>query len=401
MVIFLSFMNLFRNYRRTLAILLTIALGTGVLFSFKGFIHGVLNQYRDKTIHAHYGHGQINTKNYREMVYNDPWNHWIENYDEIQTYLASQDCVEHVFPRNNFPALLKKGNVTVSGYGHGIEAEKEALFFNMLNVEKGEALTTQQDGIILGKGLAKALDAKPGETLTLLVNATDGTLSKADFIVTGIFHTGSLEFDNRIFQIQQPQAQSLLKTTKLELISLGLKSHNDWDAFAKAFEEHFPQLEATSFAELDKVYYQHSVNWLNAQFKVIQVIILSIVLLGIFNSISTSILERKQEIGNFRANGESVFDIMKLIILEGSFLGILGSCLGISLSFFVMTMFLDKGILMPPGPGLTRPFYISFLFEWPMVYSTFALSTCAAIIASALAGIRVARMPIAKALRSF
>ena len=65
-----------------------------------------------------------------------------------------------------------------------------------------------------------------------------------------------------------------------------------------------------------------------------------------------------------------------------------------------MVTTLNNGILMPPGPGLTRPFYISFEFEWQMVYTSLALSVIAALVASLLAGIRVAKMPIAKALRA-
>lgn len=400
-MIFLSFMNLFRNSRRTLAILLTIALGTGVLFSFKGFIHGVLNQYRENTIHSHYGHGQIHTKNYRGTVYAEPWQHWISNWKEIESFLIRQDSVEHIFPRVNFSALLKKGNVTVSGQGQGIVAEKEAVFFSSLNIEKGEALSNQKDGILLGLGLAKALNVNPGEVVTLLVNSVDGTSNKAEFVVTGIFHTGSLDFDSRVFRIQLAQAQMLLKTLNVESISIGLNSYSNWEIFASLLEKEFSDLESASFAELDKVYYQHSVDWLNAQFYVIQFIILSIVLLGIFNSVSAAILERKQEIGNFRANGESVCNVMKLIVLEGTFLGILGSCLGIVITYVVVKLFLDNQFLMPPGPGLTRSFSISFQFEWQMVYSSIGLSVAATMIASSLAGIRVAKMPIAKALRAF
>lgn len=401
MVFFLSFMNLFRNSRRTIAILLTVALGTGVLFSFKGFIHGVLNQYRESTIHAHYGHGQISTKGYRETVFTEPWKHWISDKEHIEKFLSAQEGVEYIFPRVNFPALLKKNNVTVSGYGHGIVAEKEAAFFHRLNIESGQTLTNQKKGILLGKGLAKALDVQPGDHLKILVTAIDGTIREADLIVTGIFHTGSLDFDSRIFRIQLEQAQDLLKTTNIEHISLGIKDYMQWPLLAAAIEKAFPQLEAASFAELDKVYYQHSVDWLHAQFHVIQIIILSIVLLGIFNSISAAILERKQEIGNFRANGESVADIMKLISLEGTFLGILGSIIGIGFAYILVMGFLNQQILMPPGPGLTRPFYIAFKFEWSMVFTTLGLSTLAAILASLLSGIRVAKMPIAKALRAY
>lgn len=398
-MLFLSFMNLFRNRRRTLAILLTIALGTGVLFSFKGFIFGVLNQYRDNTIHALYGHGQLNTKHYRENVYAEPWKHWIANQSELQDYLLKQKAVEFIFPRINFPALLKNGKKTVSAYGQGIEAKKEAYFFYNLNVESGQTLTDQPDGILLGIGLANALDVKPGDQIEIIVNTVEGDISQGKVIVTGIFNTGSLDFDNRLFRIQLVQTQSLLKTDQVELISIGLKNHAKWDALAARIEKAFPALEATSFAVLDKVYYQHSVDWLNAQFHVIQIIILSIVLLGIFNSISASILERKQEIGSFRANGESIGDIMRLITAEGCFLGILGGCLGIGLAFFTLQL-LNNHILMPPGPGLTKAFYVSFQFEWNMVYTTLGLTTLAALAASALAGIKVAKMPIAKALRS-
>jgi len=393
-------MNLFRNFRRTLAILLTVALGTGVLFSFKGFIHGVLNQYKESTIHAHYGHGQINTKNYRENIYAEPWKHWINNFSEINHYLTQQSEVVSIFPRVSLPALLKSGNTAISGAGQGIDATKESHFFHGLRIASGEPLTNQENGILLGIGLAKALGVKPNDSLTLLATSVDGAISEATFIVAGISETGSLDFDNRMFRVQLQAAQSLLKTDNVESIALGLKSDKEWNHFAQAFESHFPQLETTSFAVLDKVYYQHSVDWLHAQFKVIQLIILSIVLLGIFNSVSASVLERKQEIGNFRANGESVFDVMRLITFEGVFLGFLGGIIGITLTYIVMITFLNNGILMPPGPGLTRPFYISFEFEWHMVYVSLGLSTLAAFVASFFAGLRVANMPIAKALRS-
>lgn len=399
-MIFLAFKNLFRHRRRTFAILLAIALGTGVLFSFQGFINGVLKQYRKNTIHALYGHGQINLKDYRETVYVKPWEHWIQNSGEIEKYLADQTVVEHLFPRINFHALLKKDNITISGSGQGIEAKDEANFFYGLNIDEGKPLVDQPDGIVLGIGLAKALNAHVGDKITLIVNSVNGQINQAELSVVGIFNTGSVDFDSRIFRLQLKQTQNLLDTSSVELIALGLDDDADWDVFAKALEKQFPDLEATSFAILDKIYYQHSVDWLNAQFKIIQMIILSIVLLGIFNSISSAILERKQEIGNFRANGESVSDIMRLITLEGSFVGIIGSCLGIGLTYFVLKTFLENQVMLPPGPGMTRPFYITFHFNWVMVFTTLTLSTVTAVLASVLAGIKVARMPISEALRS-
>lgn len=401
MWLFLPFRNLFRNIRRTVAVLVTIGLGAGALLAFDGFIQGVLTQYRDDTIHAHYGNGQINTKGYRESVFSNPIKHWIDNGDELEEFLYEIDGVEHVFPRASFSAILKKGKITVAAAGQGIKADREADFFQSLNVEEGEMLHDGTQGILLGRGLAKSLDVKPGDTVTVVATSMKGLMKNDDFTVSGIFHTGLQDFDSRNFRIELGDAQRLLKTSKIELVSLGLRDLSDWENVAAKVNEVYPKLEAVPFDVLDEIYYKHSVSWLNAQFHIVQIIILSIVLFGIFNSISAAILERKQEIGNLRANGESVFQVMRLIMVEGVMLAIFGSCLGMGVAYSFLTTFIHEGILMPPGPGMTRQFYAHFSFEWPMVVSTLMLGVTSSTIASFLAGVRVARMPIAKLLRAY
>ncbi len=400
MLVGLAFRNLFRNVRRTIAVLLTIGLGAGALFCFQGFIHGVLTDYKESTIHSQYGNGQINTKGYRDVVHKEPWSQWVGNWSELESFLLQQEGVEYVFPRLSLNGMLVKGKVSMAGHGLGIRAEKEAEFFNNLRIEEGVFLSNQENGIMLGKGLAKSLNIDPGDRVTLYTKAINGKIKKGKLTVTGIFSTGNMEFDNRVFRVQLEKAQQLLSTKAIETLSLGLRDHENWSHIAQSVETTFPQLEAASFDELDKVYYQNSVDWLKAQFHVVQVIILSIVLLGIFNTISASILERKQEIGNLRANGESRLDVLKLILCEAAFLGALGSALGLAITYVISKGLFENEILMPPGPGSTRPFFLIFSFTWAMVFSTMAMSLISAILASLLAGFKIAKMPIAKALRS-
>lgn len=396
----LSFRNLFRNIRRTIAILMTVGLGTGALFSFQGFINGALTNYKESTIHSHYGDGQVNTKGYRETVYDKPWEHWVSNWTEIAAFLTNNPAVKNVFPRVSVAGMLIHGDASVTGMGQGVDAEKEADFFDQLNVEEGKLLTTEPDGILLGKGLANALNVHPGDKITLYTKATDGGIAKGKFTVTGIFHTGRSEVDNRVFRLQLDKAQKLLRTDDVESIAIGLDDHEHWDEVSSQLAAAFPDLEVPAFNELDKIYYQNSVDWLKTQFYIVQIIILSIVLLGIFNTVSTSILERKQEIGNLRANGDSVGDVMKLILSEGAILGLIGSLVGVGLTQFIANSFLHEKILMPPGPGSTRAFYLSFNFSVDMAAKTVGLSALSAIAASFLAGMKVARMPIAKLLRN-
>ncbi|MDN3504849.1 MAG: ABC transporter permease [Rhabdochlamydiaceae bacterium] len=396
----LAFRNLFRNFRRTFAILLTVGLGAAALFSFQGFIKGVLGDYKETVIHAHNGHGQISMKGYRESVYEKPWEHWIDDPENLTQYLEDEEIVEHVFPRVSFEALLKHDKVSIAGHGEGVEAIKEAGFFHALNVDQGKQITTEEDGILLGKGLAKALHADIGDTVEILTRNVRGGAGKGKFVVTGIFNTGMVDFDGRMFRIQLAAAQSMLRTNSVENVAVALKDESNWTPLVEKLKHRFPQMETADYALIDKVYYQNSVDWLHSQYHIVQIIILSMVLLGIFNTISTSVLERKQEIGNLRANGESMFSVVRLIVFEGAFMGVIGCVAGIALSYIVFSFCLGDGILMPPGPGSTLPAYAQFEFTWKMVGLTSGLSIISSIVASTFAGMKVARMPIATALRS-
>ncbi len=400
MLIVVALRNLLRNPRRTFAVLLTVAIGVGSIFLFHGFNTGIMNQYRANAIHARYGHGQLNTDGYREKVYEKPWEHWIKDAKTVAEAVGEIEGVEQVFPRVEFFALLTNGRVTVSGRGQGIDGPEEAKFFYTLNVEQGETLSDQKDGILLGRGLARALDVKPGDRVTVLGNTIDGSINGLDLIVTGYFHTGSREMDDVMFRVQLDQAQQLLDTERVETMALGLRHLEDWDSVAAAVEKKFPDLEPVPFAVLDKIYYQNSVDWLKQQFAVIQLIILTIVLLGILNTVATAILDRKQEIGNLRANGESFGDVMKLLAWEGLALGVLGSLLGLLLTVALVYIGLRNGILMPPAPGLTRQFVVFIELQAPMAGVTFLMGLATASVGTMLAGWRVARMPIGQSLRS-
>ena len=400
MLFLLSLRNLLRNPRRTMTVLVTVAVGTASLFIFHGFNTGIMNQYRDNMIHGLYGHGQLNTRGYRESVFEKPWEHWITNYSELEPKLLGIPGVKHLFPRMQLFALLSNGQITISGRGQGVDSVKESTFFDTMNVVEGKMLSDEVDGILLGIGLARALAVKVGDRVTVLANTVRGSINGLDLIVTGIFHTGMRELDNALFRVPIAQAKLLLDTERIESISIGLHSNDAWPGFAAAVSQIAPELETVPFAELDKVYYQNSVDWLQAQFNVIQGIILTIVLLGIFNTIATSILERKQEIGNLRANGESFLEVLMLLTGEGLALGLLGTLLGLGVALLLNFTVLANGILMPPAPGLTRQFHIMIELQASMAFRTVVMGLVTAAIGTLIAGWKAARMPIGDALRS-
>lgn len=396
----LSARNLFRNPRRSLLVVLTVAAGTGSLFLFDGFNTGILNQYREGTIHSRFGYGQINTAGYREQVFEKPWEHWIEDPQPLLDKLKATPGVEYVFPRIDFFALVTRGGISLSGRGQGVRGPEEAKFFNKLRIVEGTMLSDQPDGILLGYGLARSLGARPGDLVTVLANTIYGSINGADLNVVGIFQTGTKDYDDLGFRIPLTVAQTLLDTQRVESIALGLRGQEDWDPVVRAVAPAGSGLEATPFAVLDKVFYQNAVDWLRSQYRIIRFIIFFIVILGIFSTVSASVLERKQEVGNLRANGESRLEVLSLFLAEGTFLGVAGASLGIVLMVILNNTLLAGGFMMPPSPGLTRTFLVFVELQPSGALETFLMGSVCALIGTAIAAVKVVRLPIGEALRA-
>ncbi len=398
MILKFSLRNIWRQRSRAIAVLATVSLGIAALMIYHGFNAGIMNQYRENTIRARYGHGQVNTKGYREEIWDKPWERWIDPASPFVNDLRNRPQIQYVFPRISFYALLNNGEKTLSGAGEGVDGKIESGFFTTLNVIKGKTLSTEEDGIILGKGLADALKLNVGDRVTVLANTHAGSLNAVDVYVTGIFFAGMKSFDDTFFRIQLSKAQELLDTTQVETIALGLKKLEDWPEV-----EHWvnsqPAFEATAFNVLDKVYYQNSVDFLQAQFSFIFLVIVVIVILGIFNTVSTIILERKGEIGNLRANGDSHKEVMGLLLTESLILGLMGATLGVVFSYLCNVTLLANGIDMPPGPGITRQFTTFVELQLSFIPVCFLIGILSSILGTFMAARRVLKMPITELLR--
>lgn len=398
-LLFLAWRNLFRNPRRTLASLLTVGLGSGGLLIYQGFNTGIMNQYRENTIRGYYGYGQVFPKEYYGQVREKPWEVWIENWTQVDQSLKSVPHVLDSFPRISFHAFLVKGGVNLSGQGQGILPERENSFFTEMNFIEGRNLESENE-VILGKGLAHSLNAKPGDTLTVLSQTVYGQLNGVDVQVAGIFHMGQKSIDDTFFRVHLNTAQSLLDTDKVESFSLSTQGVQFWDPIEKSILEKNPQLEPIRFEILDKVYYQNSADFLAAQFAFIRSIILIIVALGIFNTITVGLLERSGEVGALRANGESRSRLLKVLCAENALIGLLGGLLGIIIAVVIDKTLLTKGIPMPPGPGITRQ-YMIFLEMQPEHFAQALILPAVAAVVSGLFPIRkLLKKSIPELLRS-
>lgn len=395
----IAWRNLFRNPRRTGASLCTVALGAAGLLIYQGFNTGVMNQYRESVIRGYYGHGQVYPENYFGKVHEQAWKLWFEDAEKIEAQIRKSSAVVDVFPRVSFFSFIVKGGITLGGKGEGIIPERENKFFTEMNFLSGHDLQAA-DQIILGVGLAESVNAKVGDTVTVLTQTVNGQLNGADLTVAGIFNTGKKVVDDSFYRVDLKQAQQLLDTTRVEMFALSTKGVDSWSQVQSDILAANSKIEPVPFEILDKNYYQNSVDFLNAQFSFIRSIILVIVAMGIFNVISVGLLERAGEMGALRANGEKRQRLFKILVLENSLLGFLGGFLGICLAVLLDKTLMANGIPMPPAPGITRRYMVLLEIVPSHYVQALLLPMLATVLASIWPTMKLLKKSIPELLRS-
>jgi len=410
----LAIRNVFRNKTRTLITLAAIAFGSVSIIIAGGFFEDTFMQMREAVIHSHLGHIQIYQKGYNDHGSSAPFDYLIEEPDGIINKIDALDHVKLVTPRISFSGMISTGDNTVSVFCQGVNPEGELILNKIetikdadtgLAIQEGVNLTKDdQFDVILGRGLAKNLGAKPGDSLVLLTNTVGGSLNAFDMKVKGIFFTASKEFDDRTLRLPIEMAQKLIRTDGIQtLVVLLDKTENTLqvkEEILKIIDSMDMELEIRIWSQLAD-FYSKTVQLYGRQFFILKLIITIIVILSIFNTINMAIWERTREIGTILAMGYKKMDIMKLFLAEGLLLGVLGGIAGIVLGTMLAWIISFFGIPMPPPPGATVGWTASIKVVPDLLVSSMIISVFASVLSSFYPAFKASNLIITDALRHY
>jgi putative ABC transport system permease protein len=369
---------------------------------------------REAVIHSHLGHIQVYKKGYLEKGSARPFDYMIESPDEIKKLISFIEHVKLITPRIAFSGLMSTGENTVSVIGQGVDPEGEIAISiaetlegstSIVTIEAGENLS-QSDmyDVILGKGLAKAMGSKVGDFIILVSNTIGGALNAMDMKVKGIFFTASKEFDDRAVRMPITVAQTLLRTDEVQTLVVLLDKTENTDLvktqLLHLFKDKQLNLELKPWYEMAD-FYNKTVELYGRQFLVFKLIIAVIVVLSIFNTINMSIWERTREIGTIMALGSRRREVLKLFLLEGLVLGILGGLIGIIVGVGLAQLISFIGIPMPPPPGGTFHWVAHIRVVPELLFSSFSIALISSLVSSFYPAFKASRLIIADALRHF
>lgn len=397
----LALRNIFRQKLHTAMTLAAIMGGVAGLTVAGGWINDIFVQLSEALIHSQSGHLQIHKAGFFFAGSHAPEKYLISSPEAVKRRVANEKEVSMVMARLNFSGLLNNGRTDLPIIGEGIEAKQEAALGSSISITQGRQLSDSDTfGILIGHGVAQALNLKPGSHVTLLVNTLEGALNSMEFEVTGVFQSFSKDYDARAIRIPLAAAQELLGTESVNAIVVLLQQTYDTDrvAFSLSEELRGSGLEVKTWVELND-FYEKTVELYKGQFGVLQLIILVMVLLSVANSVNMSIFNRIGEFGTMMALGNRSGQVFRLIIVENVLLGLIGSALGLGLGIALAAIISAVGIEMPPPPNANVGYNAQILVVPSVLLISCSIGIFATVAAAILPARHVSHVQIAEALR--
>lgn len=242
-----------------------------------------------------------------------------------------------------------------------------------------EDLNVNPGGIIIGAELARKMSLKKGRNVTLA--APNGQVRS--FKIIGIFRTGRAGYDETQAFVTLKRAQALLdRANRINNIIIKLDDPNEARRIAEDIET--------------RIGYK-SVSWQEASEDILSTLIIRNVIMytvvsavlivaafGIYNVISTVVMEKQRDIAILKSMGFHADDIKTIFLTQGVLLGIAGNLAGLPLGMALMYALMQ--VHFRP-PGSLEDVAMPIDWSWPQ----FAIAAAFALLASIFAALLPAR----------
>jgi len=407
----LALRNLLRQRRRTALTLMVVVAGFLSLSLAGGFMAQTFQGLSDAAIRGGLGHLQVMPPGAMEGDEAQSLEKALPEGEVLAAQLRKDPAVAEVLPRIQFMGLLSSGAKSVAFLGTAVDPILEPRHMTSTESLQGGAKAPGGEGsrwlspdpahreVILGIGLAKALGASVGSSLTLMSTTKEGALNALDVEVVGLQDLGLRELNDRFLTVSLATADLLLDAAQSRSrLSVILRRPQDTEAEQARIQALLPGTSVKPWFELASFYRQVKLLYF-AIFGFMGLVLFLVVLLATANTLLMSVMERVREFGVLRAMGLQPRQLLALLQWEGAFLGLLGSVLGLTVTLLLRAGLNALHLQMPAPPGTSHGYELNIHLV-PTVYAAVALGLQATLQVSAFfPGLKAARLRIVEALR--
>jgi lipoprotein-releasing system permease protein len=312
----------------------------------------------------------------------------VANWPAVVVTLSRQPAVAEVSPMVSGAALAQRGEATRAVAITGVQIERYDRIVGLSQKLVAGVLRLAPGDAIVGQTLAADLGVRLGDRITLSTGTRTDTVR-----LTGLVDMGVKDLNRRLVIVPLRSAQSLLDLAG-GVTQIDMTLRDVWAAqgLAQSLARQLPY-KVESWQETNA----QLVSALNAQgisTALIRFVVMIVVVLGIASVLVVSVVQKQREIGILRAMGATRGQILRVFLLQGALVGVLGSVLGVGLAYAMIWAFTHA---VKGADGL--PLFAITLSP-KMALQISALALVAGVLAALAPARRAARMDPAQAIRS-
>lgn len=258
----------------------------------------------------------------------------IHNAIPIMKLLAENSAVKGVTPQVQAQAFYLAGSTQLNGMLLGVDVIAESSLYNLSDyIIEGStnSLVTNENGILLGRGVAKKLSLAVGDIIQ--IGTVNGDIYPLKIV--GFYQSGLAEVDNIQSYVNLKTAQRILGESKNYITDINLKLVNMEDAPSMA-------ADLSNMYDLTAVDIQTA----NAQFDTgssirnlisyaVSITLLIVAGFGIYNILNMLIYEKMNDIAILKATGFSGKDVKHIFLSQAMIIGLIGGIIGLILGYFM------------------------------------------------------------------
>jgi putative ABC transport system permease protein len=416
--ILLGIRNVGRNRRRSLITGVMIALGVTVIIFFRAYLLGYHALSLVGAIDRRVGAFQLQPRGYLESQDIAPLDLSLPEGPAIERLLraASPGDIKDVAPRLQFEGMISNGETSAAFSGVGVDPAREdgacslgpgARSIQVVSVGAGLASggalqSRDEEFAIVAFQLATSMGLKVGDSITLQVRTREGSQEAVDLTVRGIYKHNYPLFDRRQVVIPLGVAQRLVHMPgRTTVFVAGVHTRERIDAAAAMVRRVVAGTEADGDVQTWGAlapYHRDLIKLEDGILHFIMLVIFTLVIAGVVNTMMMAVFERKREIGTLMAIGHRRRGILALFVIEAGALSAGASAVGAALGVGLVSWVHRTGLMYTvPGVGgvFSRP-SLDVNYLWVAI----SASIVSALVAALYPAYRASRLSPVTALRT-
>jgi len=397
----LAWRNLWRNHRRTLIMLLAIALGVWAMIFMTALLRGMVDDMVKQGINALPGHVQVYAVDYRD----DPSvTHSMPAPDGRLLKVLNGEQVKAWSSRINVPAMISSEYANRGVSLLGVDPEGEwTLGLNPDDISDGRFLEGADDpGIVIGRKLMQRLETGLGKRVVLMSQDPDNSIAERGFKIVGVFRAELESREESFVYAGRDVVQDMLgigsDISEIAVLGYDYRAPEVLASIIRAVVS--ADREVLTWLELDP-YLATMMRVMNGFVLVWMVVIFLALSFGLVNTLMMAIFERVREIGLMRALGMRPSAIVYQILVESVMLLILGLLVGNLMAVATIIPLKDGIDISAVSQGMEMMGASSMLFPlllWPDLLLANGVVIVLGIITSLLPAWRAAQFRPVEAL---